>query len=193
MSVKVITPASTFPVTLAQARTHLRLVPYGTPEGHPDDDYVSTILIPSATAWVEQYTERFLVTQTVELALNAFEDRIYLPKGNVQSVTSVSSLISGVETTVSTTVYGLNDYKEPAYLFLKENKVWPSADNVDNAIKVRYVVGYTAVPAPIISAIYLLIGHLYENRQQNVIGLSVNELPMGICSLLQSYRLNVGV
>jgi uncharacterized phiE125 gp8 family phage protein len=193
MSVKVITPASTFPVTLAQARTHLRLVPYGVSENHPDDDYISTFLIPSATAWVEQYIERALVTQTIELALNEFSDRVYLPLGNVQSVTSVKALIDGVEATVSTDVYAINDYSKSAYLYLKSDQVWPNTDSVDNAVKVRYVVGYTAVPAPIISAIYLLIGHLYENRQQNVIGLSVNELPMGICSLLQTYRLNVGV
>jgi uncharacterized phiE125 gp8 family phage protein len=193
MSVKVITPASTFPVTLAQARTHLRLVPYGDPPIHPDDDYISTFLIPSATAWVEQYLDRALVSQTVELALNEFSDRVYLPLGNVQSVTSVKALIDGVETTVSTDVYGINDYSSSAYLYLKLNQVWPDIDSVDNAVKVRYVVGYTAVPTPIVSSIYLLIGHLYENRQQNVIGLSVNELPMGICSLLQTYRLNVGV
>lgn len=193
MSVKVITPAATYPVTLAQARTHLRITPYGDPLAHPDDDYISTFLIPSATAWVEQYIDRALITQTVELAINEFTERVYLPLGNVQSVTTVKALVDGVETTVSTDVYGLNDYSQSAYLYLKNEQVWPDIDSVDNAVKVRYVVGYLSVPAPIISAIYLLIGHLYENRQQNVSGVSLTELPMGICTLLQTYRLNVGV
>lgn len=193
MSVKVITPAATYPVTLAQARTHLRITPYGTPLAHPEDAYIENILIPSATAWVEQYIDRAIVTQTVELALNEFTDRVYLPLGNIQSVTSVKALVDGAETTVSTDVYSLNDYAQSAYLYLKADQVWPDVDAVDNAVKVRYVVGYASVPAPIVSAIYLLIGHLFENRQQNIVGLSVSELPMGISSLLQTYRLNVGV
>jgi uncharacterized phiE125 gp8 family phage protein len=193
MSVKVITPAASFPVTLAQARSHLRLVPYGDPAIHPDDDYIEDILIPSATLWVEQYLDRALVSQTVELALNEFTDRVYLPLGAVQSVTSVKALVDGIEETVSTSVYALNDYAASPYLYLKLDQEWPETDAVDNAIKIRYVAGYSSVPVLILSAIYLIIGHLYENRQQNVIGLTVNELPLGVYSLLQPYRINVGV
>jgi uncharacterized phiE125 gp8 family phage protein len=193
MSVKVITPAATFPVTLAQARSHLRLVPYGDPAIHPDDDYISTFLIPSATLWVEQYLDRALVSQTVELALNEFADRVYLPLGTVQSVTSVKALVDSVEETVSTSVYAINDYSASSYLYLKLDQEWPVTDEVDNAVKIRYVAGYSSVPTLILSAIYLIIGHLYENRQQNVIGLTVNELPLGVYSLLQPYRINVGV
>jgi uncharacterized phiE125 gp8 family phage protein len=193
MSVKVITPPATFPVTLAQVRTHLRLVPYGDPAIHPDDDYISTFLIPSATLWVEQYLDRALVSQTVELALNEFTERVYLPLGTVQSITSVKALVDGVEETVSTSVYALNDYSASAYLYLKLDQEWPETDEVDNAVKIRYVAGYSSVPVLILSAIYLIIGHLYENRQQNVIGLSVNELPLGVYDLLQPYRINVGV
>jgi uncharacterized phiE125 gp8 family phage protein len=193
MSVKVITPASTFPVTLAQARTHLRLVPYGVSENHPDDDYISTFLIPSATAWVEQYIERALVTQTIELALNEFSDRVYLPLGNVQSVSSVKVLQDGLIVTVDSDVYSLNDYVKPSYLYLNTGESWPSYDDVDNAIKIQYVVGYSTVPSPILSAILLIIGHLYENRQQNVAGVTINDLPMGVCALLQPYRLNLGI
>jgi uncharacterized phiE125 gp8 family phage protein len=193
MEYKVITPASAFPVTLAQARTHLRLTPYGTPESHPDDDYIDDFLIPSATAWVQEYLEALLATQTIEIALNTLKSKVELPYGNVQSVTSVKVLQDGVVTTISTAVYSLNDYVKPAYLYLNLGQSWPSYDEVDNAVKIQYVVGYATVPSPILSAILLIIGHLYENRQQNIVNMNVADLPMGIYHLLQPYRLNIGI
>jgi uncharacterized phiE125 gp8 family phage protein len=193
MNYKLITPASTFPVTLAQARTHLRLVPYGTPESHPDDEYIDDLLIPSATSWVEEYLEAFLATQTIEIALNELKSKVELPYGNVQSVTSVKVLEDGVETIVSTDVYSLNDYVKPANLYLNLGQSWPSYDEVDNAVKIRYVVGYATAPSPIMSAILLIIGHLYENRQENLSGVTINDLPMGVRVLLQPYRVNIGI
>ena len=42
------------------------------------------------------------------------------------------------------------------------------------------------IPEPIISAMLLLIGHLYENREQSIIG-ALNEIPFGVESLLLPY------
>lgn len=42
------------------------------------------------------------------------------------------------------------------------------------------------IPEPLISAMLLLIGHLYENREQSILG-ALNEIPMGIESLLLPY------
>ena len=47
-----------------------------------------------------------------------------------------------------------------------------------------YFVGL--IPEPLISAMLLLIGHLHENREQSIVG-SLNEIPMGIQSLLLPY------
>lgn len=193
MNYKVITPASAFPVSLAQARSHLRLTPYGDPLVHPDDEYIEDILIPSAVTWAEQYLETLLSTQTIEIARSELKSKVELPYGIVQSVSSVKVLQDGVLTTVNTLTYSLNDYVKPNYLYLNEGYDWPSYDNVENAAKIQYVVGYSVVPSPIISAILLIIGHLYENRQQNVTGLNINELPMGVMALLQPYRLNLGI
>jgi uncharacterized phiE125 gp8 family phage protein len=193
MNYKVITPASAFPVSLAQARTHLRLTPYGDPLEHPDDDYISDFLIPSATLWVQEYLEALLSTQTIEIALSELKDKVILPYGNVQSVSSVKVLQDGLIVTVDSDVYSLNDYVKPSYVYLNTGESWPSYDDVDNAIKIQYVVGYPTVPSPILSAILLIIGHLYENRQQNVAGVTIDDLPMGVCALLQPYRVNIGI
>lgn len=42
------------------------------------------------------------------------------------------------------------------------------------------------IPEPIVSAMLLLIGHLYENREQSVMG-ALAEIPMGVESLLLPY------
>ena len=48
-----------------------------------------------------------------------------------------------------------------------------------------------AIPENIISGMYLLIGHLYENRESVVIGKIVNELPMGVKYLWDLDRIYV--
>jgi hypothetical protein len=46
------------------------------------------------------------------------------------------------------------------------------------------------VPLPIKQAMYLIIGHLYENRQDVVTGTQVHEIPDSSKYLLESYRNN---
>jgi hypothetical protein len=46
------------------------------------------------------------------------------------------------------------------------------------------------VPLPIKQAMYLIIGHLYENRQTVMTGTQVHEVPYSAEFLLESYRNN---
>ncbi|MGT2460041.1 head-tail connector protein [Cupriavidus basilensis] len=43
------------------------------------------------------------------------------------------------------------------------------------------------------AAVLLTVGHLYMNREDTVIGVSVAELPHGARDLLQPYRVGLGV
>ena len=45
------------------------------------------------------------------------------------------------------------------------------------------------IPAPIIQAIYIIVGRYYENRQDVVMGTQVNEVPLMVNHLLTPYRL----
>ncbi|WP_208023827.1 head-tail connector protein [Duganella aquatilis] len=49
------------------------------------------------------------------------------------------------------------------------------------------------VTSAIKSAILLILGHLYENREDVVIGLTVASLPTGAKALLQPHRIGVGL
>jgi uncharacterized phiE125 gp8 family phage protein len=56
-----------------------------------------------------------------------------------------------------------------------------------NAITVRIVCGYSAVPEPLRLAMLLLIGHWWTNRDA-VTTNSLAELPLGVDSLMGPYR-----
>lgn len=199
MAYKIITAATTEPISLVEARTHLRIEPFGSPEVHPDDNYVSA-LITVAREWCEQYTGRALASQTIELALDDFpEDAIELPLTPVTSITSVKYIDEdGIEQTLSNTYYGLDDYSKPNWLLLKSGFNWPDTNGGANNVKVRMVVGNTSanIPKPLTAAMLLIIGNLYENRTEDQIGTSrttFNSLPLGVYNLLQPYRLTLGV
>lgn len=199
MAYKIITPAASEPISLVRARSYLRLVPFGSPEAHPDDEDI-LVMISSAREWCEQYTGRALASQTIEMALDDFpEDAIQLPLTPVTSITSVKYIDGdGIEQTLSNTYYGLDDYSQPNWLLLKSGFEWPDTNGGGNNIKIRMVVGntYTNIPKPIVSAMLLLINNYYENRTEDQIATaraSFNSLPMGVYNLLQPYRLTLGV
>jgi hypothetical protein len=46
----------------------------------------------------------------------------------------------------------------------------------------------TSVPPPIIEAIKLLAAHLYENREASLVGVTSEDLPLGLWDLITPYR-----
>lgn len=185
-------------ITLEEAREHCRITAYGSPLEHPDDSYLEA-LISSAREWLEDYLARSIGTQTLELALDVFPEAIQLTP-YVQSVTSIKYIdTEQVEQTIDPNDYTLDNYSSPSWVVPAYNKVFPTVLNIPNAVKVRYVSGYDVdnpCPSVLKAAMLLMIGNLYENRQEDVVGatrISFNSLPMGIKNLVQSYRLGLGL
>lgn len=190
-------------ITLDEARRHLRIEPFGSPLEHPDDNYISS-LIAVSREWCEEYLERSIGTATYELVLDKFPDAIQI-KPYCQSIESIKYLdIDNALQTISPLDYTLDNYSEPAWVVPIYGKRWPETYPTINAVKVKFVSGYTdglspntnPTPAAIKAAMLLLIGNFYENRQQDVLGntrISFNSLPLGVYSLLQPYRLGIGL
>lgn len=183
MRYKVITAVATEPVTLAEAKLHLRV-------DATDEDTLITTMITVAREFAEHYTGRALAPQTLEMALDKFpKDRIDLDMPPVTSVTSVKYTdTAGVEQTVLATDYSLSTYGESRQISLADSKTWPSTQDIADAVRIRYVTGYTTAPKAVKSAMLLLIGHLYENRQA-VSSLNVNEIPMGAVALMDTVKI----
>lgn len=189
MALKLITAAIIEPVTLAEAKLHLRV-------DHDDEDTLITNLIKVARELVEDATWRTLLTTTWELRLDNWPGMpLQMPKAPLQSIVSIKYMDEdGLETTVASTVYDADTYSEPGRLFFKKDQVWPSVNLYERGgVRIQFKAGWLAaanVPYKIKAAMQLLIGHLYENREEVIIssGLTPVVLPAGVNALLASEK-----
>jgi uncharacterized phiE125 gp8 family phage protein len=184
---KVITAPATEPVTLAEMRTQLGI----TDASDTASDTTITRRIIEARQWVEAHIRRALITQTLEIRMDCFPEHIQLPYPPVASVTSVKYIdTDGVEQTLGTSNYVLDDY--PLVPFIREayGIAWPSVRDEPNAVRVRYVAGYgnaSDVPATIREAIMLLVGHWMNFQPQSENGVVPARVPLAIHDILSQY------
>jgi uncharacterized phiE125 gp8 family phage protein len=191
MNLKIITAPITEPVSLAEAKLHLRVTT-------DTDNTLITSLISAARIHCENITNRALASATFELVMDTFPEKIVLPMSPVESITSIKYTDSdGIETTLAATEYILYT-SEPAVVIPDYDVSWPSFTEYPlGAVKVRYVAGYRAastdaslhIPEAIKQAILLIISTLYENRENIVIGQTIANIPMGAEALLQPFRI----
>jgi len=184
MSRTLTTPPTAEPITLAEAKAHLRV-------DITDDDTLITALIVAAREYAEGVTRRPLVTQTWDLFLDQFSDEIDLAP-NLQSVEHLKYIDGdGNKQTLDSGEYDLDIVRQPGQLLLGYGKGWPSIRSVRNAVEIRYVAGYgeaADVPQEIKQAMLMHIGHLYRHRESVVIGTISSEVPTATDSLLWPYR-----
>jgi len=184
MAYKVITAPVSEPLTLAEAKAHLRAV-----ETDDEDAYI-TALIVAARQGAERFG-RSLMPQTLELALDAFTPVIKLPRPPLISITSVKYLDeSGVLQTMDADDYLLNTHDEPAQLQPAYGTSWPATRSQSNAVLIRYQAGYAnaaSVPQEIKAWMLLRIGSLYENREGASHGAQVTQMP-GLDRLMDGHH-----
>jgi len=185
MPITVITAPTFEPVTLAEAKAHLRV-------SHTAEDSLITALITVAREQAESYTQRSICAQTLDYSRDAFLLQFELPLCPLQSVTSIKYIdLNGTEQTLAEAEYQVNSQSIPAIIALAHGKVWPCVRSELNAVRIRYSAGYATaadIPASIKSAMLLLIGDLYENRENSAPAAQI-ELPWGFKALLNPYRI----
>ena len=190
--VKIITPNATLPISLVDAKLHLKL------DSDTTDDSLVTSLIMVAREMVENYCRTRLLQWTEELYLDQFpfEYQINLRKWPIQSITSVNYLdINGVQQTLDGTAitgdYLADTISRPGRMCLQYARWFPVTRWIDNAVWVRYVVGNATtadIPPTLIQAMKILIYHLYENRSAVVTNTHVAEMPMAAKYLMDMNR-----
>lgn len=156
-------------------------------------------LLTAARRHVETVTGRALYQQTWDAKFGAFpsdDDGIWLPKAPLQSVTSVTYLdANGASQTWSSASYTVDAPSGPhaqrGRLYPKYGVVYPTTQDVPNAITVRFVAGYgttaATVPEELRLAIALLVGHWFENREASTAG-GVVPIPMGFDALIWPFK-----
>jgi uncharacterized phiE125 gp8 family phage protein len=201
-AISIVTAPSAEPISLADAKTHLRI---GATE--TDDDAYITALIVVARRFAESYCTRSLVQQTFDVKLDCFprSGLIDVPRPPLVSITSITFVdVTGTLQTIAPADYQVDAATEPGRIFPAATKWWPFVRYGDlNPITIRCVAGYPVgspqdadglrenVPGEIKSAMLMLIGHLYEHREMvsdQIRAISEQEVPMGTRWLLSPYR-----
>lgn len=223
--VKVVVSPFAEQITLQDAYDHLRLDPYGSPPTHPDDNLLSAN-ITAAREWCQGYSGRSFAPQTLEMGMANFPNQlpfgpfgfggggrgyigfgygsfnddtqwIKLPAGPVRGVESVRYTdANGDWQTFDPVNYTLDNFAEPARIYLMPNLSWPETLRIPNAVRIRYAAGYSLpgdspqefqISKLALQAMKLLLGHFYENRENvfvNDARAVALELPQGAASLL---------
>lgn len=206
----LVIPPAILPVTLAEAKAHLRV-------DHSDEDALIEGLIAAATDHLDGWDGvlgRALVEQTWRQDFDAFGPFLLLPLAPVISITSVGYTdAEGSPATVDSGSYALKT-DEGGRPYIAFDGV-----SVSGPVSVTYVAGYATipevpavepgpgnppdppgspaipaqatVPAAIKAAILLLVGHWYEHREAVNPG-PMATVPMAVDALIAPYR-RVGV
>lgn len=172
------------PVSLAEVKAQARI-------DSSDEDALLEGYLTAARQMVEEHLRRSLITQTWKLTLDPLScgwadnlpagtydlpvsalsgglpRRIDLPKGPVQSVTSVTTYnSSGTSAVFSSSNYYLDS--AGARLVLYDTASWPSDLRPAAACEIVYVAGYgsdgSAVPQPVRTAITQSAQRMYDER-----------------------------
>ena len=163
MSLILTSPPASEPVTLAEAKAHLKI-------DVDDDDDLITRLIASARRAVEQYTGRALVMQSWRFTIDQWpaSRTLALPKPPLLAVTAVTTYDrAGTGTVLSPSSYIVDADEQPARITLKETTVLPSPLREAGGIAVAFDAGYGSpsdVPDALKTAILSLVAHLYASR-----------------------------
>jgi uncharacterized phiE125 gp8 family phage protein len=196
-SLQIVTASTCEPLSRDEAKAWLRL-----DDAQSADEPIIDTLVTACRKKVEARTQRFFYQTVCALHLDGFpEDStgvVRLPASPLVSVASITSYDStDAATVMSSSDYTVDVASEPGRISLRASGSWPTAlRTVDGAV-VAFTAGYststgdgsTGLPAacaPMLSAVKLLLAHLYENRQQVLApgGAAAIDLPYGVEYLL---------
>lgn len=184
MSSILLTAPAIEPVSLAEAKAHLRVE-------HSDDDGVIAALVAGSRVHVEAQTRRALITQSWRISADNWPEvgRLPIVPAPLQELTAAR-------------VYDFNDtaHEVDVQTFVLDRAAsvlafapWavPAPGRLAAGIELDVVVGYgdaaSDVPEPLRQAIRLLIAHWYDNRGLAAVG-TVTVLPSTVAVLIAPYR-----
>lgn len=186
MSLDLIAGPAVEPVSVAEAKAHMRI------DGNAEDGFIAS-LITTSRLHVEAALGLALVTQRWLWRFDRWPDEgaVQLPLRPVQSVEAVRILpASGTAATVVSSSYTLDGAGNPARLMPKA--ALPGPGVAINGIEMEFTAGFGAaaadVPAPVRQAVLLLVAHWYENREPVAVGAQPVPVPAMVSELLLPFR-----
>lgn len=190
MGIQVARP-TVEPITLAEAKAHMRVT------SSDDDTYINN-LIKAARERAENQIGRVIVKRAVTYTMDGFEAEVLLPLPPVDSITTIAYVDENGDAQTFTDFQTdiTNDFYpvvKPAYNFS-----WPATRSQYGAVTITYLAGYGSsadspdthaeIPEAIRQAILLMVGTMYEYREELLTGAATQEIPLTAKRLLDPYR-----
>ena len=184
MTLFLTEPPVAEPVTLAEAKAHLRI-------DHDSEDGLLEGCIRAAREWVEQETGLALITQSWRLALDGWPASgiARLKRHPVEAVAAVTRHDPpGEPVVIAADGYRLDRRSRPACLDLRAS----NGSDAANGIEIDFTAGFgpsaADVPATLKRAVLLLAAHFYEFRATYGPGDQPVSFPAGLARLLAPWR-----
>lgn len=202
---KVLTHPTGHLLSLDTCREHLEVVPIdgdSDSETHPDDALILGML-DAAVAHAEQFTGLSLLVRTWEAAMDDLPAAGFeLPRPPFIELLSFSA-VNDSDGEFDPADYVVDDYGTPEQpVVLRPATIWPQVTKAPNTVRVRYRAGYQAeedpdsdappLPRSLRAAILLVLGHLYENREDSV-EKALASIPNGAEALMRPLRVRLGM
>mgnify|MGYP003149506738 CR=1 FL=1 len=161
-----------------------------------DDDLIAS-MITTARQIVEQRARVQLLSATYKMNLDRFPIQtnwITLPISPLSSVTHIKYYDdTNTQQTWAASNYIVDDQSEPPRIRIAQSSTFPSTYARPNAVEIKYVAGYASTsavgyPTALNAAIYLIVGHLYENRQ-DVVNRIQYVMPQGAQTIIDNFKI----
>lgn len=181
MALILTTPPTAEPVSLAEAKAHLRLT-------QSDDDTYIASLITTARRMIESRLSLAIMPQTWALFADGWPDdgTFHLPLHPVTSVEDIAVFgDDDVAATLEPSHFYLDTASRPARLVLRQGRIFNPPGRRANGIRISFVAGYDSVPAELKQAMLIAIADWFARRGDD----SGGNLPPGAIELMQPFRL----
>lgn len=184
MSMTMTAAPAAEPVTLAEAKAHLRV------DADDENAFISSLIVTSRLQ-IEAALGLALVTQSWRMALDEWpmDNVIELPLRPVQSVETLAVSVPGdTNVTLAPSTYIVDGTGAPARIVLTASL--PAPHRTARGISVDFTAGFgaaSAVPQNIKHALLLLVAHWYESREPHG-DEAAAAIPDAVSSLLAPYR-----
>lgn len=186
----VVQIATIEPITLAEAKAWLNI-------DYDDQDEVIESIIKAARLKIEKRCGISIALKQYRMKIAGFGESIELSNPPVVSVESVKYLDEdGVEQTIDESAYAFIDDDYSPYLYPLED--WPTdVASRPDAVRIEFTSGIDIedsppdeVPADLLQAMRLEIGAMFENREQELLVPTRQELMLlanGVPQLIAPY------
>jgi len=170
-------------ISVADIKEHLRVT-------HNLEDDLIVGIRAAAINYVQNYANVILGSVTAYGYMPTFA-ATYFPVGPVTAVSAVEYETdnAGTLTSMASSAWHVDTKSRPARISFSD--VPSPYEHALMPIRVTFTVGHAvdSIPGVIIQALKLLCAHLYENRQDEIVGTITSRVKLGLDALLSGERI----